>query len=149
MQFCFMPNDAVFILKKMQEEYHAKKEKKLCMCFVDLVKAFDRVLRKVLGWALRKKGIPVVLVRSVMSLYEGAKARARVDSELLVEFEFKVWMYQGYVLSHFLFAMVMDLVTKYSSEGVLSVLLYADGFILMCETIKGLRNKFLMWKEVF
>ena len=52
------------------------------MCSVDLKKAFDRVQRKVLEWAMRKKGIPDVLVRSVMSLYEGAKTRVRVDSEL-------------------------------------------------------------------
>ena len=32
--------DAVFILRRMQEEYHAK-GKKLCLCFVDLEKAFD------------------------------------------------------------------------------------------------------------
>ena len=50
------------------------------MCFVDLEKAFDRVPRKVLEWAMRKKRIPEVLVRSVMSLYEGAKTRVRVDS---------------------------------------------------------------------
>ena len=31
---------------------------------------------------MRKKGIPEVLVRSVMSLYEGAKTRVRLDSEL-------------------------------------------------------------------
>ena len=30
---------------------------------------------------MRKKGIPEVLVRSVMSLYERAKIRVRVDSE--------------------------------------------------------------------
>ena len=41
------------------------------MCFVDLEKAFDRVLRKVLELAMRKKGIQQVLVRSVMSLYRG------------------------------------------------------------------------------
>ena len=43
----------------------------LCMCFVDLEKSFDRVPRKVFEWATRKKGIPEVLVRSVMSLYGG------------------------------------------------------------------------------
>ena len=40
------------------------------LIFVDLEKAYDRVPRKVLEWALRKKGIPEVMVKSVMSLYE-------------------------------------------------------------------------------
>ena len=35
-----------------------------------------------LEWALRKKEIPEVLVRLVMSLYDGARTRVRVDSEL-------------------------------------------------------------------
>ena len=52
-----------------------------CVCFVDLEIAFDRVPRKVLRWAMRKKGIPGVLVRLVMSLYEGAKTRVGVDYE--------------------------------------------------------------------
>ena len=68
----------VFILRKLQEEYHAK-GKKLCVCFVVLENAFDRVPRKVFEWAMRKKEIPDVLVRSVMSLYEAAKTRVRVD----------------------------------------------------------------------
>ena len=52
------------------------------MCFLDLEKAFYRVPRKVLELALRKIGQPAVLVRSVMSLYEGAKMRVKVDVEL-------------------------------------------------------------------
>ena len=72
MQFGFMPErgtiDAVFILRRMQEEYHAK-GKKLYVCFENLEKAFDRVQRKMMEWAMRKKGIPDVLVRSAMSLY--------------------------------------------------------------------------------
>ena len=51
--------DAVFILRRMQEEYHAK-GKKLYVCFVHLEKAIDKVPRKVLEWAMRKKGIPEV-----------------------------------------------------------------------------------------
>ena len=41
------------------------------MYFVKLWTAFVSVLRKVLEWAMMKKGIPDVLVRSVMSLYRG------------------------------------------------------------------------------
>ena len=76
----------------MQEEYHAK-GKRLYMCFVDLEKAFDRVPRKVLEWVMMKKEIPEVLVRSVMSLYEGAKTRVSVDSELSEEFEVRERMH--------------------------------------------------------
>ena len=45
-----------------------------------------------------------------------------------------------------LFAGVVDVVTEFAREGALSELLYADGLVLMNETIKGLRNKFLKWK---
>ena len=44
MQFDFMPEkrtiDAVFILRRLEEECHSK-WKKLYMCFVDLEKAFE------------------------------------------------------------------------------------------------------------
>ena len=33
-------------------------KEELCMCFVDLEKAFDIVPGKVLEWVMRKKGIP-------------------------------------------------------------------------------------------
>ena len=117
------------------------------MYFVDIEKALDRVPRKVLEWAMRKKGIPEVLVRSVMSLHEGAKTRARVDSELSEELEVKVGMYQGSVLSHFLIAVVVDFVTEFVRGGALSELLYADDLVLMSETIEGLWDKFRKWKE--
>ena len=54
------------------------KGKKLHMCFVDLEKAFDRVPRKVMEWAMRKRGLPEAIVRAVTSLYEGARTRVRV-----------------------------------------------------------------------
>ena len=74
-----------------------------------------------------------------MSLYDGVKTRVRVDSELSEESEVKVGMHQGSVLSPFLFAVVVDVVTEWPREGVLSELLYADDLVVMSETIQGLR----------
>ena len=34
-------------------------------------------------------------------------------------------------------------------DGALSELRNADDLVIMCETIEGLRNKFLKWKEAF
>ena len=141
MQFDFMSEsgtiDAVFILRRMQEVYHAK-GKKLYMCFVDLEKAFVRVPRNVFEWALRRTEIPEVLIRSVMSLFEGAFTRVRVSSELSGEFEVKVGMYRESVLSPFLFEVVVDVVTEFIRDGALSELLCADDIVLMSETIEGL-----------
>ena len=67
--------DAIFIVSRMQKEYQ-KKGKKLQMCFVDMEKTFDRVPRKVMKWAMRKKGLLEVMVRAVMCLYDGAKTKS-------------------------------------------------------------------------
>ena len=57
MQFTFMPGigttDAIFIVRQLQEKYIAGANKQLYFAFIDLEKAFDRVPRKVLWWALR------------------------------------------------------------------------------------------------
>ena len=84
-----------------------------------------------------------------MSLYKGAKTRVRVDSKLSEEFEVKVGMHQGSLLSPFLFVMVVDVVTEFGREVALGELLYADDLVLRSETIDGLMNKFLKWKEAF
>ena len=72
-----------------------------------------------------------------------------VDCELSEEFEVKVGMHQGSVLSPFLFALVVDVVTEFAKEGALSELLYDDELVMISETVEGLRNNLLKWKEVF
>ena len=47
---------------------------------------------------MRKKLIPKVLARPVMSMHEGAKTRVRVDSKLHEDFEVKVGMHKGTVM---------------------------------------------------
>ena len=149
-QFGFMPGkgtvDTIFIVRRMQEEYQ-KKDKKLYMCFVDMEKAFDRVSRKVMEWAMRKKGLSEVIVRTVVSLYNGEKTRLRVRSAYSEEFEIKVGVHQGSVLSPLLFAIVADVFTENARRGVVNELLHADDLVLISETMEDLKERFWNWKD--
>ena len=77
-QFGFDPGrgttDAIFVL---QEKYLAA-NKRLYKAFVDLEKAFDRVPRKVIWWALRKLGVDEWIVPLVQGMYSNARSRVHV-----------------------------------------------------------------------
>jgi hypothetical protein len=151
MQCGFMPQkgtvDALFMARMLQERY-GRKKRKLYMCFVDLEKAFDRVPRKVIEWALRKKGVNERLVGAVMRLYEGAKTKLKVGKGMSEAFNVKVGVHQGSVLSPFLFAVVMDVVCRDIMEGLLFEILYADDLVLMADSMEELQLKFDRWKSV-
>ena len=49
------------------------KGKKLYFGFVDLEKAFDRVPREMISWAMRKLGVEEWLVSAVMSMFYRCK----------------------------------------------------------------------------
>ena len=65
------------------------------------MESFYRVPSKVLAVEMRNKGISVVLIRSVISVYEGAVTRFRLDFVLLEKFVVKVWLHQESVFSPF------------------------------------------------
>ena len=121
----------------MQEEYLAK-QKKLYMCFVDLEKAFDRVPRTVVEWVMRKKGIPEELATAVMSLYNGARTKVKVGTNLYEKFEVNVGVHHGSVLSPLLLAIVVDVVTNMIKEGTLQEILYAGDIVLIAESMAEL-----------
>src|SRR5207244_6962813 len=81
MQFGFSPGkgttDAIFIVRQLQKKYLAKK-KDLRIAFIDLEKAFDRVPREVLWWALREVKVEEWLIKVIQSLYEGATTSVKL-----------------------------------------------------------------------
>ena len=149
MQFGFMPGKgttgALFILRRIQDEFRGR-QKKLYMCFLDLEKAFDRVSRKVMEWALRKKSLPEVLVKAVMSLYEGLRTKVKVGSGLSEEFEVRVGVHQGFVISPLIFAIAVNAVTEQARKGLLNEILYANDLMLMSEILDDLRDRFQRWR---
>jgi len=73
-----------------------------------LEKAFDRVPREVINWAMRKLGDEEWLVSAVMSMYTGAKTVVRTVYGNSKGFEVKVGMHHCSGLSPLLFVIDMN-----------------------------------------
>ena len=93
-------------------------------------------------WTLRKKELPEIFVKAVMSLYEGSKTKVKVRSEFSEEFYVAVSVHQISVLSFLLFAIVVNVVTENAREGFMKEILYADDLIVMSEMMEGLKEEF-------
>ena len=87
-------------------------------------------------WATRKRGIPEVMVRAVMSLYEVAKTRVTFALELSEDSEVKAGVYQGSVLSPLGSAIVVDVGRASVRTGLMSEMLFADDFVLTSEMME-------------
>src|SRR4029077_17641644 len=143
-QFGFRPGrgttDAIFIVRQMQEKFLGKK-KELWMAFVDLEKAFDRVPREVLWWALRTLGACEWLIKVVQSMYDGVTTSVRVEGNVSEEFEVGVGVHQGSVLSPLLFISLMEALSRNFRRGLPWELLYADDLVILADSEKELLER--------
>ena len=150
MQFGFMSGrsttDAIFIIRQLQEKYLVK-NKELWMAFVDLEKAFDRVPREVVWWALRYLGVDEWIVSVIKAMYEDASTKVRMNGRESRAFNVTVGVHQGSVLSPLLFIIVLEALSREFREGLPMELLYADDVVLIAETKELLLEKVRIWKE--
>ena len=96
---------------------------------------------------MRKKGLSEIIVRAVMSLYDGAKTRVRVGSAYPEKFDVRVGVHQGSVLSPLLLAIVVDVITENARRGVVNELLKADNLVIMSEDMEDLKKRFWNRKD--
>ena len=118
------------------------------MAFVDLEKAFDRVPRKVIWWALRKLGVDEWIVCLVQGMYSNARGRVRVGEGYSEEFEVKVGVHQGtWSLSPLLFIIVLEALSREFRCGIPWEELYADDLVIIAESLEECVRRILAWKE--
>ena len=123
------------------------------MAFIDFVKAFDSISRKLHWPILLNNGIKGRLYKCVKSMYENVKARIRCGAKFTDYINCTRGVKQGDVCSPVLFSLfINDLALEIINNGrhglslnsdfvQLVIQLFADDMILLSETVIGLQTQ--------
>ena len=118
------------------------------MIFVDLEKAYDRVPRDIIWWALRKKIVGEECIKKVIQdMYDGCTTSVRTLIGSTESFEVKVGLRQGSALSPLLYITVMDVLSKEVGRGPPHAMLFADDLVLCENTREEAEEQLELWRN--
>ena len=136
-QFGFMPGrstiEAIFLLRQVMERYREQK-KDLHMVFIDLEKAYDKIPRNVMWWALEKHKVPTKYVALIKDMYNKVVTSVRTNDGDTSDFSINIGLHQRSALSLYLFALVMDEVTRDIQGDIPWYMLFANDVVLVDES---------------
>jgi hypothetical protein len=93
------------------------------------------------GWALDKHKVPTKYVTFVKDMYNNGVTSVRANDGNTDYFPIKIGLHQGSALSPYLFALVMDEVTRDIQGDIPWCMLFADDVVLVDESQAGVNRK--------
>ena len=114
-----------------------EQKKDLHMVFIDLEKAYDKVPRNVMWWALEKHKVPTKYITLIKDMYKDVMTFVRTCAGDTTDFSINIGLHQGSALSPYLFSLVMDEVTRDIQGDISWCMLFADDVVLVDESRAG------------
>jgi hypothetical protein len=149
-QFGFMPGrstmEAIFLVRQLMERYKEQK-KDLHMVFIDLEKAYDKIPRNVMWWALEKHKVPLKYITLIKDMYDNVVTSVRTSDGDTDDFPIKIGLHQGSALSPYLFDLVMDEVTRDIQGDIPWCMLFANDVVLVDDSRTGVNRKLELWRR--
>jgi hypothetical protein len=150
-QFGFMPGkstmEVIFLIRQLMERCREQK-KDMHIVFIDLEKAYDKVPRNVMWWALQKHNVSIKYITLIKDMYDNVVTSIRTSDGDINDFSINIGLHQRSALSPYLFALVMDEVTRDIQGGIPPwCMLFVDDVILVDESRTRVDQKFELWRR--
>jgi hypothetical protein len=109
-QFDFMLGrltmEPIFLIRQLMERCREQKQD-MHMVFIDLEKAYDKLSRNVMWWALQKHKVSTKYITLIKDMYDNIVTSVRTSDRDTNNFPINIGLHQGSALSSYLFALVM------------------------------------------
>jgi hypothetical protein len=117
------------------------------MVFIDLEKAYDKVPRSVMWWALEKHKVSTKYINLIKDMYTNVVTSVRTSDGDIDDFPINIGLHQGSALSPYLFALVIDEVTRDIQGDIPWCMLFTDDVVLIEESRSGVSQKLELWRQ--
>ena len=149
-QFGFMPGrsttDAIFIIKQTIEKCR-EGQKDICVTFIDLEKAYDRVPREEIWRTMRERLVPEKYVKLVQDMYTGCRTKVRTVAGESSKCNVDVGLPQGSALSPYIFLILMDVLTERVRKEAPESMLFADDIVFCGDKDVDMTEYLESWRK--
>ncbi|GKF75958.1 retrovirus-related pol polyprotein LINE-1 [Tanacetum coccineum] len=139
--------EAIHIIRTLMEKYRERK-KDLHLEFLDLEKAYNSVPRELIWKTLRDKGTPMKYIKVIQDMYKGARTCMWTPTKNSKYFPVDVGLHQGLAISPYLFALILDELSRGIQEIIPWCLIFTDNIVLVSDTPDGLNGRLEQWREM-
>jgi hypothetical protein len=107
------------------------------MVFIDLEETYDKVTRNIIWWVLQKYKVSIKYIILIKDMYDSIVTSVRTSDGDTNDFPINIGLHQGSALNPYLFALVMDEVTRDIQGGIPWCMLFTDNVILVDKSRTG------------
>jgi hypothetical protein len=137
--------ETIFLIRQLMERYREQK-KDMHMIFIDLQNVYDKVPRNIMWWALQKHKVSSKYITLIRDMYDNVVTSVRTSDRDTNNFPINIGLHQGLALIPYLFALVMDDVTRDIKGGIPWCMLFTDDVVLMAESRTEVDQKLELWR---
>jgi hypothetical protein len=111
------------------------------MFFIDLEKSYDKVSMNIMWWALQKHKVSTKYITLINDMYDNVVTSVQTSDGDTNDFLLNIGLHQASALSPYLFALMMDEVTRDIHGGIPWCIFFADDIVLVDESRTGVDQK--------